>query len=706
MIAWYLSPQAFAAGTPNKDMSGNNRDLVGAVTVTESNAALFNGQLLSAPSLANFDFGGEFTVSVWFKRASNDGNYQGIVSTGYYTNGNFEIRMGRENGGTMVGGGVGVSGKPTMWDFVYLRAEVGQWNHVVMSYSSSRKVLNYYINGVQQKTDGPAGVLDKAMTGAMLRSSNPFYIGGAQPGQEVFRGAIKDVRLYKTFASVNDVSLLYTGKGVTPPKSQVCNTKECPINCAVSGWSAWSVCSVTCGGGMQTQTRTITTQPAFGGVACPALSQSQPCNTQGCPVNCAVSSWSAWSACSATCNGGSQTQTRTVVVQPKNGGAACPSLSQTQSCNTQPCPRNCVVSSWSPWGACSAPCGRGSQMSTRSVITAAAYGGTACPSLTQQQACNTHACPVNCVVSGWSAWSGCSATCGGGSQTQTRSIVVVAANGGAACPALSQSQNCNMHNCPVHCTVSSWTAWSACTRTCGGGVQTQTRHVVQAAMYGGNACPVLSQQQSCNTQPCPVNCEVGAWSAWSTCDRSCGGGSQTQTRVVLTQAAHGGSACPALRQTQPCNTHNCPVHCDVSGWSSWSACSAACGGGSQRQTRTITVQPAYGGNACPTLVNTQNCNMQSCPVNCAVTSWSAWSACSKTCGSGLQVSTRSVVVYAAFGGTACPSLTQSQTCNTQPCAINCAVSGWSAWSACSAVCGGGVQTHTRTITQASAYGGT
>lgn len=53
------------------------------------------------------------------------------------------------------------------------------------------------------------------------------------------------------------------------------------------------------------------------------------------PVNCAVSAWSAWS----TCVNGTQSQTRTITTQPANGGTPCPVLTQTQSCTivTAPC---------------------------------------------------------------------------------------------------------------------------------------------------------------------------------------------------------------------------------------------------------------------------------------------------------------------------------------------------------------------------------
>jgi len=75
-------------------------------------------------------------------------------------------------------------------------------------------------------------------------------------------------------------------------------------------------------------------------MACPALTDSQPCNTQACPmpVDCAVSAWSDWSTCSATCGGGTQTRSRTVNTPAANGGMACPALTDSQACNTNPCP--------------------------------------------------------------------------------------------------------------------------------------------------------------------------------------------------------------------------------------------------------------------------------------------------------------------------------------------------------------------------------
>ena len=65
------------------------------------------------------------------------------------------------------------------------------------------------------------------------------------------------------------------------------------------------------------------------------------CSTSA-PVDCQVSDWSAWSECSHFCGGGVRTRTRTILVQPSNGGAACPVDPGTESIteSVEPCNRD------------------------------------------------------------------------------------------------------------------------------------------------------------------------------------------------------------------------------------------------------------------------------------------------------------------------------------------------------------------------------
>jgi hypothetical protein len=182
---------------------------------------------------------------------------------------------------------------------------------------------------------------------------------------------------------------------------------------------------------------------------------------------------------------------------------------------------DCTVSSWSNWGSCSATCGSGSQSRSRTVTRPAANGGYPCPTLTDQQTCNTAACagPVDCTVSNWSNWGACSVTCGSGSQSRSRSVTRPAANGGYPCPTLTDQQSCTAPACSddaddtdshdyasasVDCSVSEWSAWGACSASCGSGTQTRRRTITTPPAHGGYPCPSsLTQQQSCNTAACP-----------------------------------------------------------------------------------------------------------------------------------------------------------------------------------------------------------
>lgn len=125
----------------------------------------------------------------------------------------------------------------------------------------------------------------------------------------------------------------------------------------------------------------------------------------------------------------------------------------------------------------------------------------------------------------------------------------------------------------VDCEMTEWSSWSKCLRrddkteiTCDedapltSGVQIRTRSVKAQEQYGGAECSSFStsEHRSCNSHTCvDYDCKVSAWSAWSTCDRSCGGGSQTRTRSVTQKAQNNGAACPALSQTRACNTDYC-----------------------------------------------------------------------------------------------------------------------------------------------------
>ena len=54
-----------------------------------------------------------------------------------------------------------------------------------------------------------------------------------------------------------------------------------------------------------------------------------------------------------------------------------------------------------------------------------------------------------------------------------------------------------------------------------------------------------------------VNCEVSKWSKWSSCDRSCGKGVQSRTRLIVQHPSPGGKRCPTLSQNRACLGNRC-----------------------------------------------------------------------------------------------------------------------------------------------------
>jgi Kunitz/Bovine pancreatic trypsin inhibitor domain/Spondin-like TSP1 domain len=222
--------------------------------------------------------------------------------------------------------------------------------------------------------------------------------------------------------------------------------------------------------------------------------------------------------------------------------------------------------------------------------------------------------PIDCLVSGFGQFSACSAACGSGTSCRTRVVMQEPANGGAVCPPLEECIECNVQPCPIDCAVGDWSAFSACSADCGSGTSCRTRVITQPPANGGTACPQLEECRECNAQPCPVDCVVSGWGPFAACSATCGGGTSCRSRFVLQEPTNGGLACPPLEDCQECNTQVCDVDCAVGPWSDFSACSAACDGGTSCRTRTVTQQPSGNGLLCPALQDCKSCNTQPCDI--------------------------------------------------------------------------------------------
>jgi len=155
---------------------------------------------------------------------------------------------------------------------------------------------------------------------------------------------------------------------------------------------------------------------------------------------------------------------------------------------------------------------------------------------------------------------------------------------------------------------------------------------------------------------------------WSACSETCGAGVET-LQYTCTQPDAGGCPCvhPTIK-TRQCNLGCCKVEPQIGQWTVWSTCSKTCATGSQSRSRTCNPDPFCPGTPCPNnLQENRNCNQNiCCPVNSLPGQWSTWGSCSAKCDGGVQMRTRSCTP-AICGGSACPQLSEPRTCNTHSC---------------------------------------
>ncbi|XP_039973282.1 thrombospondin type-1 domain-containing protein 4 isoform X3 [Xiphias gladius] len=341
---------------------------------------------------------------------------------------------------------------------------------------------------------------------------------------------------------------------------------------------------------------------------------------------------------------------------------------------------------------CSASCGKGFQYRvilcinrhTDEEVPERKCDSAAKP-VPEEEPCNTHPCPPFWEAS---AWSECSVSCGPGVQQRqlqcrqsfgNRSTMVHPQRCANLTPPES-TQACQLRLCS-HWEVSS--DWSTCSVDCGVGRRTRGVRCVsdQGSVVNDKECNSRLRPQGseeCNMGPCVTNWYFTDWS--NTCSAQCGPGVQRREVVCLTRGGvregKGAGDCVGEKpaEMKACNGGPCvPIAMWYS--SPWTQCNVPCGNGTQRRDiicvhktgNDFTVVPA---SECAHLdkpAAVQECEMGECQPQWFTTEWSA---CSRSCGKGLQMREVRCLTPAKKHSLECDSDTkpeQEQICNTIPC---------------------------------------
>ncbi|ELK12543.1 Thrombospondin type-1 domain-containing protein 7A [Pteropus alecto] len=489
----------------------------------------------------------------------------------------------------------------------------------------------------------------------------------------------------------------------------------CQQDCIVSEFSAWSECSKTCGSGLQHRTRHVVAPPQFGGSGCPNLTEFQVCQSSPCEAEESMYSLHVgpWSTCSMP----HLRQVRQARRRGRNKerdkdrgkGVKDPEahelIKKKRNRNRQNRQEN-------------------------------KYWDIQIGYQTREVTCMNKTGKAADVRFGWrtAEWTECrvdpllsqqdkrrgnqTALCGGGVQTREVYCVQInehllshlnthkdkegfklrkrritnEPNGGSGgtgnCPHLLEAIPCEEPSCYDWKAVRLGDCEPDNGKLCGPGAQVQ--EVVCINSDGEEVDRQLCRDAifpipvACYA-PCPRDCVLSMWSAWSSCSHTCSGktteGKQIRARSILAYASEeGGAHCPntsALQEVRSCNEHPCTVyHWQTGPWgqciedtsvssfnttTTWNG-EASCSVGMQtRKVICVRVNVGQvGPKKCPESLRPETVRpcLLPCRKDCIVTPYSDWTSCPSSCKEGdsgvkKQSRHRVIIQLPASGGRDC-----------------------------------------------------
>ena len=150
--------------------------------------------------------------------------------------------------------------------------------------------------------------------------------------------------------------------------------------------------------------------------------------------------WVDASTCTKKCGGGTINQKSGN--KDKYTGAKCSGENtRTTSCNEMDCcsklKEDPVCDGWGDWTPCSAVCGNGTKSHSRTCHKVSAYDGRVCSDYpdTANTSCNVRSCCSSTkeVIASYGNWYGCTAVCGSGTEYRTVTYYTVSNYNGQRC---------------------------------------------------------------------------------------------------------------------------------------------------------------------------------------------------------------------------------------------------------------------------------
>ncbi|ROT80008.1 putative hemicentin-1 isoform X7, partial [Penaeus vannamei] len=355
----------------------------------------------------------------------------------------------------------------------------------------------------------------------------------------------------------------------------------------VGEWTAWSDCSTTCGQGLRQRTRLCDSPPpAAGGAHCQGDGlEVTPCSNPPCLLDGNWGTWAAWSVCSVSCGGGVRRRERACDdPPPSNGGRYCPGSDTLEDyCNLDMCPVNDNL----PPSLTLPPSPSLKRLPPLLPNPRPPPPQPPPPSPSQphlpplpQTTFQTLPTPTPTLPNPPPPLH--SPTVPPPSPETTLPL----APPSTPTPHPSPSRN-DFLPPPPHLPLpppppndllpqppslplppwlprwSSWSSWGSCTATCGGGQRRRFRTCDNPGpSQGGRACTGPdTDSEACNTVKCPVNGAWSSWSEWSPCSMTCGLGMRVRSRLCNNPyPGFGGAPCVGEeRETSSCEGDTCEV---------------------------------------------------------------------------------------------------------------------------------------------------